>query len=209
MDTILDNLTPEKATDEQVITQAVKAAKSFSELWNDQGKWLVELKTRFGVRQGSRGKQLPVEGKKLYWDEFCDVYLNTTADNFKHYVQRENNGSSTTARKPLEKRPDYIKGKQAGIDEERNRPLKLGVDVKASAPATVLSTAEKKTIAMMATDTTIGKHAQVAKEIYEALSQDTGMISVDITQVITELQKLNKPTMKPMANRFEMAAAAA
>ena len=65
MDTILDNLTPEKATDEQVIAQAVKAAKSFSELWNDQGKWLVELKARFQVRQGSRGKQLPVEGKKL------------------------------------------------------------------------------------------------------------------------------------------------
>ena len=79
MDTILDNLTPEKATDAQVIAQAVKAAKSFSQIWNDQGKWLVELKARFQVRQGSRGKQLPVEGKKLYWDEFCDEYLSTTA----------------------------------------------------------------------------------------------------------------------------------
>jgi len=41
VDTILDNLTPEKATVEQVIAQAVKAAKSFSELWNDQasGWW--------------------------------------------------------------------------------------------------------------------------------------------------------------------------
>ena len=209
MDTILDNLTPETATDEQVIAQAVKVAKSFAQLWNDHSKWLVELKTRFGVRQGSRGKQLPIEGKMLYWDEFCDVYLNTTAENFKHYVQREKNGSSTTTRKPLEKRPDYIKGKQAGIEEERNRQLKLGVDVKASAPAPVLSTAQRQTIAMMATDTSIGKHAQVATEIYEALSQDTGMTSVDITQVITELQKLNKPTGKPIANRFQMAVAAA
>jgi hypothetical protein len=209
MDTIIDNLTPEKATDEQVIAQAVTVAKSFSELWNDQGKWLVELKTRFGVRQGSRGNQLLIEKKMLYWDEFCDEYLNTTADNFKHYVQREKNGSSTATRKPLEKRPDYLKGKQAGIEEERNRQLHVGVNVKSSAPATVLSTAEKKTIAMMATDTTIGKHAQVANEIYEALSQDTGMTSMDIQQVITELQKLNKPTMKPMPNRFEMAVASA
>jgi hypothetical protein len=83
------------------------------------------------------------------------------------------------------------------------------VDVRASVPESVLSTAEKKTIAIMATDTTIGKHAQVAKEIYEALNQDAGMTSVDIAQVVTELQKLNKPTMKPMTNRFEMAVAAA
>lgn len=66
---ILDNLTPETATDEQVIAQAVQLAKSFAKLWNDQSKWLVELKARFQVRQGSRGKQLLVEGKKLFWDE--------------------------------------------------------------------------------------------------------------------------------------------
>ena len=210
MDTILDNLTPEKATDEQVIAQAVKAAKSFSELWNDQGKWLVELKARFQVRQGSRGKQLPVEGKKLYWDEFCDVYLNTTADNFKHYVQRENNGSSTTARKPLEQRPDYIKGKQAGIEEERNRQLALGVDVKASVPmpekvTAVLTKGEKDNIAMIASR----KAAVIADEIFQTLSTDRGMTHYDIQQVITELQKLSKPTLAPMPNRFQTQAVAA
>jgi hypothetical protein len=211
MDTILDKLTPEKATDEQVIAQAVKVAKSFSQLWNDYSKWLVELKTRFGVRQGSRGKQLPIEGKMLYWDDFCDVYLNTTADNFKHYVQRENQqGFSTTARKPLERRPDYIKGKQAGIEEERNRQLTAGVDVKASVPkpekvTAVLTKGEKDNIAMIASR----KAAVIADEIYQTLSTDRGMTHYDIQQVITELQKLNKPTLVPMSNRFQTQAVAA
>ena len=210
MDTILDNLTPEKATDEQVIAQAVKVAKSFAQLWNDQGEWLKELKERFQVRQGSRGKQLPVEGKKLYWDEFCEHYLNTTADNFKHYVQRENNGSSTSPRKPLEQRPDYIKGKQAGIEEERSRHLALGVDVKASAPMSekvtaVLTKGEKDSIAMIASR----KAAVIAVEIFQTLSTDREMTHYDIQQVIAELQKLNKPTLAPMPNRFQTQAVAA
>jgi len=205
MDTILDNLTPEKATVEQVIAQAVKAAKSFSELWNDHSKWLVELKTRFGVRQGSRGKQLPIEGKMLHWDEFCDVYLNTTADNFKHYVLREKN---PTPRKPLEKRPDYIKGKQAGIEEERNRHLAL--DVKASMPmpekvTAVLTKGEKDNIAVIASR----KAAVIADEIFQTLSTDRGMTSYDIQQIIAELQKLNKPTLLPMPNRFQTQVVAA
>jgi hypothetical protein len=207
MDTILDNLTPETATDEQVIAQAVKVAKSFAQLWNDHSKWLVELKTRFGVRQGSRGKQLPIEGKMLHWDEFCDDYLNTTADNFKHYVQREKN---PTPRKPLEKRPDYIKSKQAGIEEERNRQLKLGVDVKASVPmpekvTAVLTKGEKDNIAMIASR----KAAVIADAIFQTLSTDRGMTHYDIQQVIAELQKLNKPTLAPMPNRFQTQVVAA
>ena len=208
MDTILDNLTPEKATDEQVIAQAVKVAKSFAQLWNDQGKWLVELKTRFGVRQGSRGKQLPIEGKMLYWDEFCEDYLNTTADNFKHYVQREKNTSSTSARKPLEKRPDYMKGKQAGIEKERTRQLPVGVDVKASVPmpenvTAVLTKGETDNIAMIASR----KAAVIADEIFQTLSTDRGMTHYDIQQVISELQKLNKPSTKPQPTRFDQATA--
>jgi hypothetical protein len=207
---ILDNLTPETATDEQVIAQAVQLAKSFAKLWNDQSKWLVELKARFQVRQGSRGKQLLVEGKKLYWDEFCEDYLNTTANNFKHYVQREKNRSSTTTRKPLEHRPDYIKGKQAGIEEERNRQLAGSADAKATVPTpekvtAVLTKGEKDNIAMMASR----KAAVIADEIFQTLSTDRGMTHYDIQQVISELQKLNKPTLAPMTNRFQTQAVAA
>jgi hypothetical protein len=201
---IADVLKPEKATDEQVIAQCVKAAKSFSKLWDDHKEWFIELKTRSGYRQGSRGKQLSVEGKLLYWDEFCDEYLGTTANNFKHYMQREKEQRSSSDRmeKPDEFKPIYKKGFAAGMQKAQDDILAKGVDVRAKA-APVLSTAEKEVIAAMASETSIGKHAMVAKEIHEALSEDGGMNSVDITLVISELQKLNKPTMKPMKTRFE------
>lgn len=69
----------------------------------------------------------------------------------------------------------------------------------------VLTKGEKDNIAMMASR----KAAVIADEIFQTLSTDRGMTHYDIQQVISELQKLNKPTLAPMTNRFQTQAVAA
>ena len=84
------------------------------------------------------------------------------------------------------------------------------MDVKASVPmpekvTAVLTKGEKDNIAMIASH----KAAVIADEIFQTLSTDRGMTHYDIQQVITELQKLSKPTLTPMPNRFQTQAVAA
>lgn len=126
-----ERLDPAKQSDEVVIMYGVMVAKSFSQLWTECGKWLVELKVRFGVRQGTRGRQLNVEGNLIYWDEFCEFYLNTTADNFKNIAAREKN---PPVKKKDEDKPLYKKGYAAGKQSAENAMLAKGVDIKATAP---------------------------------------------------------------------------
>ena len=53
------------------------------------------------------------------------------------------------------------------------------------------------------------KAAVIAHEIFQTLSTGREMTHYDIQQVIAELQKLNKPTLAPMPNRFQTQAVAA
>ena len=126
-----ERLKPEDQIDEVVIMYAVLVAKSFVEIWRQGCKWLVELKARFGVRQGTRGKQLKVEGNLIYWDQFCEIYLHTTAENFKNIVAREKN---PPAKKPDEEKPLYKKGYLAGQEKLKTELLGKGVDLKAVVP---------------------------------------------------------------------------
>jgi len=107
-------------------------AKSFAEIWRQGGQWLVELKVRFGVRQGTRGKQLKVEGNLIYWDQFCDEYLHTTAENFRNLVAREKN---PPAKRPDEEKPLYKKGCLAGQEKLKTELLAKGVDIEEVVPA--------------------------------------------------------------------------
>ena len=127
-----ERLKPEEQIDEVVIMYAVMVAKSFAEIWRQGGKWLVELKARFGVRQGTRGKQLKVEGNLIYWDEFCDHYLHTTAENFKKVAAREKNPPT---KKPDEDKPLYKKGYLAGQEKLKTELLAKGVDIEEVVPA--------------------------------------------------------------------------
>ena len=194
-------LTPEQATDEQVVAHCVQAVKSFAEFWNDNKQWLMELKKRFQVRQGSRGIQLKVEGVQMYWDKFCATYLHATADNIRQLTKRE---KKRGASKPDEEKALYKKGWKAC---EQNMLRKLAANghgsQKINDPKPVLTDAEKKEIATLAMEKSVARHAVVAKEIHEALTQDNAMNSVDVSLVISELQKLNTPSKKPMQTRFD------
>ena len=125
-------LDPEKQPDEVVIMYAVMAAKSFAQVFVEGGKWLVELKSRFGVRQGTRGKQLKIEGNLIYWDQFCGEYLHVTADYFKQLVAGEKN---PPVKKPDEDKPLYKKGYVAGQEKLKTELLAKGVDIEEVVPA--------------------------------------------------------------------------
>ncbi len=127
-----ERLKPEEQIDEVVIMYAVMVAKSFSEIWRQGGKWLVELKARFGVRQGTRGRQLKIEGNLIYWDEFCENSLHTSAENFKNIVAREKN---PPVKKPDEDKPLYKKGYFAGQEKLKTELLAKGVDIEEVVPA--------------------------------------------------------------------------
>lgn len=196
-----DNLKPETATTEQVVARCVQFAKSFADFWNTNNRWVLELKKRFQVRQGSRGMQLKVEGVQMYWDEFRAKYLHATAENIRQLVKREKEESTP---KPDEQKPLYKKGWKA-CEEKMLRELAANghSSQKLNEPKPVLTDAEKKEIAILATETSVSRHAVVAKEIYEALTQDNGMNSVELSLVVSELQKLNKPSNHPMHTRFD------
>ncbi len=125
-------LDPEKQPDEVVIMYAVMAAQSFAQVFVEGGKWLVELKSRFGVRQGTRGKQLKVEGNLIYWDQFCGEYLHVTADYFKQLVAQE---KKPATKKPDEDKPLYTKGYCAGQEKLKTELLAKGVDIEEVVPA--------------------------------------------------------------------------
>jgi len=125
-------LDPEKCPDEVVIHWAVITAKSFAQTYVEAGKWLVELKSRFGVRQGTRGKQLKVEDNLIYWDEFCNEYLHVTADYFKQLVSQE---KQPATKKPDEDKPLYKRGYHAGQEKLKTELLAKGVDIEEVVPA--------------------------------------------------------------------------
>jgi len=126
-----ERLQPGDQTGEMVIMYSLVVAKSFAQLWAEGGKWLIELKARFGVRQGTRGKQLTVEANLMYWDQFCDIYLHTTAENFKNVVAREKN---PPAKKRDEDKPLWCRGYAAGKRDAENAILAKGGEIKATVP---------------------------------------------------------------------------
>ena len=77
-----------KLSTEAVIAGAVFVCLSLQKFVEKNWIWLIESRQRFQYRQGSRGVQLEVEGTLMFWDEFLDVYLGTTAENFRKITQR-------------------------------------------------------------------------------------------------------------------------
>lgn len=153
-----DNLEPEQATDEQVVARCVQIAKSFADFWNENKQWLLELKKRFQVRQGSRGIQLKVEGVQMHWDEFVAEYLHSTTENIRQLVKREKEENTQT---PDEQKPRYKKGWKA-CEEKMLRELAANGHSchKLNEFKPILTDAEKQEIAALAMETSVAKHSR-------------------------------------------------
>jgi hypothetical protein len=74
----LANLNPADQSTETVIEACIILAKSVTDFWRQYGSWLSQLKLRMEVRNGSKGKQLLINGAKLYWHEFLAKYFDVS-----------------------------------------------------------------------------------------------------------------------------------
>ncbi len=74
----LANLKPSDQSTETVIEACIILAKSVTDSWRQYGSWLSDLKQRMEVRNGSKGKQLPIGGAMLYWHESLTKYFDVS-----------------------------------------------------------------------------------------------------------------------------------
>jgi hypothetical protein len=74
----LANLNPVDQSTETVIEACIILAKSVMDFWRHYGSWLLDLKRRMEVRNGSKGKQLLIDGAMLYWHEFLAKYFDVS-----------------------------------------------------------------------------------------------------------------------------------
>jgi hypothetical protein len=74
----LANLNPADQSTETVIEACIILAKSVMDFWRQYGSWLLDLKRRMEVRNGSKGKQLLIDGAMLHWHEFLAKYFDVS-----------------------------------------------------------------------------------------------------------------------------------
>lgn len=74
----LAKLKPADQSTETVIEACIILAKSVTDFWRQYGSWLSDLKRRMEVRNGSKGKQLLIDGAMLYWHEFLVKYFRVS-----------------------------------------------------------------------------------------------------------------------------------
>ncbi len=84
----LANLNPAEQTEQFVINACLALGESLKHFFEQNSVWLLDLKRRFEVRNGSKGKKLEVNGEQIYWHEFLDMYFNVS----RRHIQRLEKG---------------------------------------------------------------------------------------------------------------------
>jgi hypothetical protein len=110
----LANLNPADQSTETVIEACIMLAKSVTDFWRQYGSWLSELKLRMEVRNGSKGKQLPIGGAMLYWHEFLAKYFHVSRRQINRIERQLTEG---TYRPPLLVEGDRVQTKDGRAKE--------------------------------------------------------------------------------------------
>ncbi len=84
----LANLIPAEQTEQFVIEACLALGESLKHFFEQNSVWLFDLKRRFEVRNGSKGKKLEVNGEQIYWHEFLEKYFNVS----RRHIQRLEKG---------------------------------------------------------------------------------------------------------------------
>jgi hypothetical protein len=205
--------------------QCQRVGRHFQKLKNVFEKhqdYILAMRRNFHYKNGYRGRaisDLPGFLDPVFFPEYVKETYGCTMHELNHYFRLANERYEKPTPKPLEERPDFKKGFSAGRVKAENEFLAKNADLHgkipdltpAIPPATpppitqVLTAGERDHIAAVSS-----RNAKViAEEVYATFAEDRAMSSFEITQVINELTLLNKPTIKPMPNRFATNAVAA
>ena len=152
----------------------------------------------------------------VYWSEYCDEVFDLTPTRVNQLINHKDEKPDNLRRpKPLEERADYLKGKERGYQQAHDEMLAKGVDVKASKSIADLVEEDEDDAPKFADDDPYSYWSQLdkdaptfAKEVL-AMMEEVGLDSQQISQVIEQMKKQHKPSMKPLNSRFATSAAAA
>ena len=101
----LANLNPAEQTEQFVIDACLALGESLKHFFEQNSVWLFDLKRRFEVRNGSKGRKLVVNGEQIYWHEFLEKYFNVS----RRHIQRLEKGILEGTYEPALEVGDVVK----------------------------------------------------------------------------------------------------
>ena len=110
----LANLNPAGQTEQFVIDACLALGESLKHFFEQNSVWLFDLKRRFEVRNGSKGKKLEVNGEQIYWHEFLEKYFNVS----RRHIQRLEKGILEGTYEPALEVGDVVK-----VMDENGKPV--------------------------------------------------------------------------------------
>ncbi len=110
----LANLNPSDQTEQFVIDACLALGESLKHFFEQNSVWLFDLKRRFEVRNGSKGKRLEVNGEQIYWHEFLDKYFKVS----RRHIQRLEKGILEGTYEPALEVGDVVK-----VMDENGKPV--------------------------------------------------------------------------------------
>ena len=128
-DTVATGLLPMELTDhtidEIVVMQCIAIAeqfRTFKQWFDENKKWLVELKKRMGARQGVAGKKMKFSGVMLTWGEFVDRHMDVSQRYMRELLgetpEPKDNSTGKDERKPKQyTKDDLVAAREEGYEE--------------------------------------------------------------------------------------------
>jgi hypothetical protein len=110
----LANLNPAEQTEQFVIDACLALGESLKHFFEQNSVWLFDLKRRFEVRNGSKGRKLEVNGEQIYWHEFLEKYFNVS----RRHIQRLEKGILEGTYEPTLEVGDAVK-----VIDENGEPV--------------------------------------------------------------------------------------
>jgi hypothetical protein len=109
---ILTTYNPTEQTTEILLEVNEMIGASFKDYFRQAAPWILELKNkRFQVRPGSKGKQLRIGGRDVYWHEFYAANFSITK---RHFQQLEKDVKQGTWEDPNLKVGDPVRFESQG-----------------------------------------------------------------------------------------------
>src|SRR5580704_13821081 len=78
---------------------------------------IIALKDKFNVRRGHEGDRIYVDGRGMYWNEYCQYMFGITAHRMNQLLQDKDKEPGTVIKKPDCEKPLFQKGYKRAVEE--------------------------------------------------------------------------------------------
>jgi hypothetical protein len=122
-------LSPE-VQDKKALTKVLSVAKQFATAKDavaDNKDVILKLREEFGVKKGSAGRKLNIEGNLITWETFVKEYFHITTQWMDMLLGVKTRKSETDETKPDNEKPLYKKGFAAGRESSANNDVEAEI----------------------------------------------------------------------------------